>query len=135
MNRYTPNRITDYVLRLTQKVDITDSVLFKALDIAQELEERHLFFMSGKSSSGLAAGVTYAASLMTDCSLIQTDFVDAICESGICKVGAVTVRNQFRDIVRELGIEELVKPNLRHGQRLWEAQHEFNRIHIEEEAQ
>jgi len=98
------NRITDYVLRYAQKIDITDNVLFLALDIAQELEEKHLFFMAGKSGSGLAAGALYIASGLTDRSLTQIGLANTICESGICRVASVTVRTQYRAIARELDI-------------------------------
>ena len=104
MRPYATNRISDYVLRYSQKVDIPDNILFEALDIAQELEETHLFFMSGKSSSGLAAGVLYVAGLLHGGSLAQRDLCQVLCESGICKIMPPTVKKHYRGILHELGL-------------------------------
>lgn len=104
MSLFVPNRITDYILRYAQKIDITNSVLFKALDIAQEIEESHQFFMSGRSSSGLAASAIYIAAILTDERITQRDLCGVICESGICRVQEAAITRQVRAITQEVDV-------------------------------
>lgn len=111
MSLYIPTRITEYILKYAQRIDITDSILFRALDIAQELEEKHPFFMAGRSSSGLAAGAIYIAGLFTDHSLAQHELSRIICESGICRVRECTIKKQYLDIVVELNM--IFEPDLK----------------------
>jgi len=107
MSLYIPTRITEYILRYAQKIDITDSVLFKALDIAQEIEEKHSFFMAGRSSSGLAASVVYIASILAGERITQRDLSGVICESGICRVTPCTIKIQYHAIIQEVDVGRL----------------------------
>ena len=97
------DRITDYVIKYSKVIEFDDSVFFTALDLAQDLEEAHQFFISGKSSSGLAASVIYLSGVLTGHRISQRSLEDS------CKVTSYTIQVHQRGIIEELKLSGLLK--------------------------
>jgi hypothetical protein len=97
-------RITNYVIQYSRVIEIGDSVFFGALDLAQDLEDKHQFFISGKSSSGLAASVIYLASIVENEIIFQKDLSKILCEE-ICVVSIPTIQKLSKEITEQLKLQ------------------------------
>lgn len=88
--------VRDYLDDLDAPADMRN----EAVELASDAKEAGLD--SGKSASGFAAGVVYAASLISDAGYSQDDVKDA------ANVGIVTVRNRYKDV---MDVRDVPMPN------------------------
>ena len=100
-------RITRFVLAYSLKVAMCDDTLFKALDMAADLEKEHQFFISGKSSSGMAAAIIWLSSILCDDRIFQRQLTWVLCDGAVCRVTDSTLRNLAHRIAPELGLANL----------------------------
>ncbi len=88
----------NYVPKLISKLDVPADMQEKVLEVLQKAKD-HTGLTTGRDPRGLAAGAIYIASILTDNRVTQREIAHA---SGVTEV---TVRNRYKELVRELDIE------------------------------
>lgn len=91
-----PADIKDYIIGFSEKLELSEGAKEKALEIYQEAKEKRI--ISGKSPTGLAAGIIYIASILTNDRRTQKKIGE------VAGVTEVTVRNRFKEIAKKLNI-------------------------------
>lgn len=86
----------DYVPRIGALLGLSGNVLRKAAEILLEAKKKGI--TAGKDPAGLAAAAIYIASLLEDERRTQKEI------AMVAGVTEVTVRNRYKELVRELGI-------------------------------
>jgi len=86
----------DYVPRIGALLGLSGNVLKRAAEILKRAKEKGI--TAGKDPAGLAAAAIYIASLLEDERRTQKEIAQV---SGVTEV---TVRNRYKELVRELGI-------------------------------
>lgn len=86
----------DYVPRIGALLGLSGNVLKRAAEILRRAKEKGI--TAGKDPAGLAAAAIYIASLLEDERRTQKEIAQV---SGVTEV---TVRNRYKELVRELGI-------------------------------
>jgi transcription initiation factor TFIIB len=98
MNPNVPRKIPhDYVPKYVSQLSLSggsESIALNILDHAVVLK-----LTTGRAPSGMAAAAIYIASLLMDEKRIQKNFAD------IGKVTEVTIRNRYKELVKNLMIE------------------------------
>jgi transcription initiation factor TFIIB len=87
---------TEYLPRFASELDASDATERKAVELIETASEEHL--LSGKSPVGIAAAALYAASLLTDERLTQSDVGD------VADISEVTIRNRYKDLLEAAGV-------------------------------
>jgi transcription initiation factor TFIIB len=87
----------NYVPKLITELDLPGVMQEKVLDVLQNAKD-HGGLVTGRDPRGLAAGALYIASILTDNRVTQREIASA---AGVTEV---TVRNRYKELVRELGI-------------------------------
>jgi transcription initiation factor TFIIB len=90
----------NYVPKLIIELDLPGEIQEKVLEILQKAKN-HNKLTTGRDPRGLAAGAIYVASILTDNRITQREI------SFAAGVTEVTVRNRYKELVRELQIEAL----------------------------
>jgi hypothetical protein len=121
----TRPRIQQYIYKYAQTIELSDIVYFGALDMAQDLEDRP-FFISGKSSSGLAAAVIWLSCILGKQRMTQRSLSMVICED-TCRVAAVTISSLYKKIVKELTLPIEVPESLPTEQQFMDKYPIYNR--------
>jgi len=80
-----------YVPRFASELDLSDEVERQARDLLNTAAEKGV--TSGKSPVGLAAAAIYAASLLTNQKVTQSEV------SGVTDVSEVTIRNRYQELL------------------------------------
>ncbi len=80
-----------YVPRFASELDLSDAVERRARELLQNAQETGV--TSGKSPVGLAAAAIYAASLLTNEKVTQSDV------SAVTDVSEVTIRNRYQELL------------------------------------
>ena len=95
--RMRPTRPIDYVSRFASGLGLTGDVQTKAIELLTEAAEKGL--TSGRGPTGTAAAAIYIASVLCGERRTQHEVADA---AGVTEV---TVRNRFKELSRELGLD------------------------------
>jgi transcription initiation factor TFIIB len=88
----------DYVPRIISELDLPNIVQAKVLEILDDAEAK-TGLISGRDPRGLAAAAIYIASIVTDNRVTQHEIASA---AGVTEV---TIRNRYKELVRNLTIE------------------------------
>jgi len=86
----------DYVPRIGALLGLSGSVMKRAAEILKKAEEKGI--TAGKDPAGLAAAAIYIASLLEDERRTQKEIAQ------VAGVTEVTVRNRYKELVRELKV-------------------------------
>jgi transcription initiation factor TFIIIB Brf1 subunit/transcription initiation factor TFIIB len=86
-----PEAPDDWVRRICDDLGTSDDFERAAVDLGGDAVDAGLHV--GRSTSGFAAAVVYAASVLRDAGIEQSDIVD------VAGVSPTTIRNQYRDVV------------------------------------
>ncbi len=92
----TPPSPIEYVQRLCTQLNLDKSTRLKAVEIIKQASEQEL--VSGKRPTCIAAAAAYIASVLSDNRKTQREVSQA---TGISEV---TIRNNFKELNRKLGI-------------------------------
>ncbi|WP_336036765.1 transcription initiation factor IIB [Halobacterium yunchengense] len=95
-----PTDPTSYVPRFCSELGLSDAVERRARDLLESARQAGLY--SGKSPVGLAAAAVYAASLLANERVTQSEVSD------VANVSEVTIRNRYHEILEaggEAGVE------------------------------
>ena len=90
----------NYVPKLITKLELPGEMQAKVFEVLQDAKE-HGGLIPGRDPRGLAAGAIYIASIITDNRVTQREIAFA---AGVTEV---TVRNRYKELVRELHIVPL----------------------------
>jgi len=92
-----PSTPFDYVDRFCSALKLNVDVIHTVKDILDRADEKRL--LSGRVPTGVAAAAIYAACILKKQMRTQREISD------VCGVTEVTIRNRYREIVDELGLE------------------------------
>ncbi len=95
--RLTPASPLDYLDRFCQQLHAGECIRSTARDVLQRAERREM--TSGRGATGMAAAAIYVASMMCGEKITQRDI------AGVTGVTEVTVRNRYKELVRELNLD------------------------------
>jgi transcription initiation factor TFIIB len=99
--RILPAPSQDYVPRFASMLGLTDKVQAQAIRFLKKAKKNEV--TSGKGPTGVAAAALYIAAVLNGEKRTQREIADAI------GVTEVTIRNRFKELVENLGIEEEVE--------------------------
>jgi transcription initiation factor TFIIB len=80
-----------YVPRFASDLDLSDEAERRARELLRNAKERGIH--SGKSPVGLAAAAVYAASLLTNEKVTQSQVSD------VANISEVTIRNRYKELL------------------------------------
>ncbi|MGD2072993.1 MAG: transcription initiation factor IIB [Candidatus Thorarchaeota archaeon] len=89
----------DYIARFASQLELSSPVQLRTVEILNR--SRDLGLTIGRDPLGLAAAAIYVASIMLDDRRTQREIAE------VARVTEVTVRNRYKEIVKELGIDPL----------------------------
>jgi transcription initiation factor TFIIB len=89
-----------YVPMLVTELNLANAVQEKTLEILEDAKNKN-GLTTGKDPKGIAASAIYIASIMTDNHATQREI------AGAADVTEVTIRNRYKELVRELNISML----------------------------
>lgn len=95
-----PSNPADYVGRFSSSLDLSPETQTKAVEIIEAAQEEEL--TSGRGPTGIAAAALYVAALINDEKRTQREVAD------VAGVTEVTIRNRYKELLEELGLEEEV---------------------------
>lgn len=95
--KLVPTSPLDYVPRFCSALKLKGEVQAKAMDVVREATEREL--TSGRGPTGVAAAAIYIASILYGEHRTQREVAEA---AGVTEV---TIRNRYKELAEELGIE------------------------------
>jgi transcription initiation factor TFIIB len=87
----------NYVPKFISKLALPGEMHEKVLEVLQDAQDQK-GLTTGRDPRGLAAGAIYIASILTDNKITQREI------SNVAGVTEVTVRNRYKELVRELQI-------------------------------
>lgn len=90
----------NYVPKLITKLELPGVMQTKVFEVLQKAKD-HEGLITGRDPRGLAAGAIYIASILTDNRVTQREIASA---AGVTEV---TVRNRYKELVRELEISTM----------------------------
>lgn len=90
----------NYVPKLIIKLELPGEMQTKVFEVLQKAKD-HEGLITGRDPKGLAAGAIYIASILTDNRVTQREIASA---AGVTEV---TVRNRYKELVRELEIRTI----------------------------
>jgi len=103
--RILPAPPQDYVPRFASMLGLSDKVQARAIQFLREAKKNEV--TSGKGPTGVAAAALYIAAVLEGEKRTQREIADAI------GVTEVTIRNRFKELVENLGIEEEVEKKVK----------------------
>lgn len=92
-----PTSPEDYISRFCSELGVSGKVETKAIDLIKQAAEKEL--TSGRGPTGVSAATIYIASVMCDERRTQKQI------GKVAGVTEVTVRNRYKELTEELGIE------------------------------
>jgi Transcription initiation factor TFIIIB, Brf1 subunit/Transcription initiation factor TFIIB len=104
---------TAYVSRFCSALNLSEAVETKALETIQRANEKEL--TSGKRPTGVAAAAIYIASIICGEKRVQREVAEVV------GVTEVTIRNRYKEIAKEFGLEKRVDPSRSHAREGWDA--------------
>ncbi|MDY6771349.1 MAG: transcription initiation factor IIB [Candidatus Nanohaloarchaea archaeon] len=99
--RILPAKPQDHIPRFAGKLELSGEVQARARKIIQEAREQNL--LSGKGPTGIAAAALYIAAVLEGEKRTQREVAD------IVGVTEVTIRNRYKELVENLGLEEEIE--------------------------
>jgi len=90
----------NYVPKLITTLELPGVMQTKVFEVLQMAKD-HEGLITGRDPRGLAAGAIYIASILTENRVTQREIAAA---AGVTEV---TVRNRYKELVRELGISTM----------------------------
>ena len=99
--RILPSNPVDYIPRFASALKLSAETQSKAVEILEMAQKAEL--TSGRGPTGIAAASLYVAALMNNEKRTQREVAD------VAGVTEVTIRNRYKELIRELGLEEELK--------------------------
>ena len=99
--RILPSNPIDYIPRFSSALKLSAETQSNAVEILEKAQEAEL--TSGRGPTGIAAASLYVAALMNNEKRTQREVAD------VAGVTEVTIRNRYKELTRELGLEEELK--------------------------
>src|SRR3989338_5680086 len=99
--RILPAKPDSYIPRFASMLGLSDKVQAKAINLLKHAKQKEI--TSGKGPTGVAAAALYIAAVLEGEKKTQREIADAI------GVTEVTIRNRFKELANQLGIEEEVE--------------------------
>ncbi|MDK2849689.1 MAG: transcription initiation factor [Candidatus Woesearchaeota archaeon] len=99
--RIMPSNPRDYLSRFASALKLSPETQTKALELLAKAQDKEL--TSGRGPTGIAAAALYVAALLNGEKRTQREVAD------VAGVTEVTIRNRYKELLRELGLEEDVK--------------------------
>jgi Transcription initiation factor IIB (TFIIB) len=96
-----------YVPRFCSALNLSEAVETKAMETIQRVNEKEL--TSGMHPAGVAAAAIYIASIICGEKRTQREVAD------VAGVTDVTIRNRYKEIAEEFGLEKRVDPSRSHA--------------------
>jgi transcription initiation factor TFIIB len=103
--RILPAPSEDYVPRFASMLGLSDRVQAQAIRFLKKAQKKEV--TSGKGPTGVAAAALYIAAVLNSEKRTQREIADAI------GVTEVTIRNRFKELVENLGIEAEVEKKVK----------------------
>ena len=103
--RILPSNPIDYLPRFVSALKLSAETQSKAVDILNQARDAEL--TSGRGPTGIAAASLYVAALMNNEKRTQREVAD------IAGVTEVTIRNRYKELLRELNLKDKIKKNLK----------------------
>ena len=102
--RILPSNPIDYIPRFASSLKLTPATQSKAVDILEKAQKAEL--TSGRGPTGIAAASLYVSALMNNEKRTQREVAD------VAGVTEVTIRNRYKELLRELNLKDEVKKSL-----------------------
>jgi len=99
--RILPSNPVDYIARFASALNLNANTQSKAVEILEKAQKAEL--TSGRGPTGIAAASLYVAALMNNEKRTQREVAD------IAGVTEVTIRNRYKELLKELNLEIKVK--------------------------
>lgn len=99
--KITPSSPKDYIARFASELHLSPKTQTDALRILKKAESSEL--TSGRGPAGIAAAALYIAALLNDERRTQREVAD------VAGITEVTIRNRYKELLEELGMEEKIK--------------------------
>jgi len=99
--RILPSNPVDYIARFASALTLNPETQSKAVEILEKAQRQEL--TSGRGPTGIAAASLYVAALMNNEKRTQREVAD------IAGVTEVTIRNRYKELLRELKLSDKVK--------------------------
>jgi transcription initiation factor TFIIB len=99
--RILPAKPQDHIPRFAGKLQLSGEVQARARQIIKQAREKNL--LSGKGPTGIAAAALYIAAVLENEKRTQREVAD------IVGVTEVTIRNRYKELVENLGLEEEIE--------------------------
>jgi Transcription initiation factor IIB (TFIIB) len=96
-----------YVSRFCSALNLSEAVVTKAMEMIRHVNEKEP--MNGKGPMGVAASAIYIASILCGEKRVQREVAEVV------GVTEVTIRNRYKEIAKEFGLEERVDPSRSHA--------------------
>jgi transcription initiation factor TFIIB len=96
-----PSNPADYVPRFASSLNLSPETQTRAVEIIEAAQRAEL--TSGRGPTGIAAAALYVASLINGEKRTQREVAD------VAGVTEVTIRNRYKELLKELGLEEELK--------------------------
>jgi len=103
--RILPSNPVDYIPRFASALKLTAETQSKAVDILHQAQKAEL--TSGRGPTGIAAASLYVAALSNNEKRTQREVAD------IAGVTEVTIRNRYKELLKELKLKDNVKKALK----------------------
>jgi len=103
--RILPSNPIDYLPRFVSALKLSAETQSKAVDILNKARDAEL--TSGRGPTGIAAASLYVAALMNNEKKTQREVAD------VAGVTEVTIRNRYKELLKELRLNETVKKKLK----------------------
>ncbi len=91
----------DYIYRFANLLHLKQETLELALELLKKAQEKKL--VAGRSATGIAAAILYIASELNKEKKTQKEIAE------VAGVTEVTIRNRYRELVKELGLEDKIR--------------------------
>jgi transcription initiation factor TFIIB len=102
--RILPSNPVDYLPRFSSALKLSAKTQSKAVEILEKAQEEEL--TSGRGPTGIAAAALYVAALINTEKRTQREVAD------VAGVTEVTIRNRYKELLKELKLEEELKPTV-----------------------
>ena len=102
--RILPSNPVDYLPRFVTALKLSAETQSKAVDILNQARDAEL--TSGRGPTGIAAASLYVAALMNNEKRTQREVAD------VAGVTEVTIRNRYKELLKELNLKDKVKKKL-----------------------
>lgn len=96
-----PSNPADYIGRFSSSLNLSPETQTKSVEIIEAAQRIEL--TSGRGPTGIAAAALYVAALINDEKRTQREVAD------VAGVTEVTIRNRYKELLEELGLEDEVK--------------------------